>query len=527
VGSDGDGVTVGGNLVVSGTSTVNTFTAGPVSATTLNTSGAVVFNDAGADVDFRVEGDTDANLLFVDASADAVGIGTSSPSYKLDISTGSRAAGANYSTSGMSASSVVNIAAVENDLSKAATLTLTQFNSAGSISVGYASTFAGFMAFGTSNGSQQSPVERMRIDSSGNVGIGTSSPAAKLQAVIGSGASVGVKYLNAGGSGLQFYTDSTVSNADTFIESPLTGVAMIFKNGGTERARIDSSGNFFVNKTTTTTTGAGGYLLANGELSATVLGGTVAIFRRDTDDGTIVAFSQDGITEGTISVSGGTVSYNPFLGSHSGALADWSRPEIKIGTVMDTIDELLEYKVVVIDVQEEVPAKEAVLDEEGNEVEPAQEATTQTVQKRISYNGNGAVGSSATVEYEGEEYTGTIQHEREEPLSFNKHLKVKVNDTAASKAVFGVFVGWNNDSNNDGGVYNDMLVGAVGNYVIRMAAGQEPQVGDLVEADGNGCAVVQDDDIIRTKTIAKVTSTIKQVTYDDGSFLVTCVLYCG
>jgi hypothetical protein len=123
------------------------------SFTTLNTSGAVVFNDAGADVDFRVEGDTDANLLFVDASADAIGIGTSSPSYKLDISTGGRAAGANYSTSGMSASSVVNIAAVENDLSKAATLTLTQFNSAGSISVGYASTFAGFMAFGTSNGS--------------------------------------------------------------------------------------------------------------------------------------------------------------------------------------------------------------------------------------------------------------------------------------------------------------------------------------------------------------------------------------
>jgi hypothetical protein len=38
-----------------------------------------VFNDGGANVDFRVEGDTDANLLFVDASADKVGIGTSSP----------------------------------------------------------------------------------------------------------------------------------------------------------------------------------------------------------------------------------------------------------------------------------------------------------------------------------------------------------------------------------------------------------------------------------------------------------------
>jgi hypothetical protein len=55
------------------------------SFTTLNTSGAVVFNDAGADVDFRVEGDTDANLLFVDASADKVGIGTSSPARALTV----------------------------------------------------------------------------------------------------------------------------------------------------------------------------------------------------------------------------------------------------------------------------------------------------------------------------------------------------------------------------------------------------------------------------------------------------------
>ena len=174
-----------------------------------------------------------------------------------------------------------------------------------------------------------------------------------------------------------------------------------------------------------------------------------------------------------------------------------------------------------------MPTKIILEDEKGNEVQPAQVATTQTIQKRISYNGNGAIGSSATVEYEGQEYTGIINNEREKPYSFNKHLKVKINDTADSKAIFGVFVGWNTDKNNDGGVYNDMLVGAVGNYVIRMAAGQEPKIGDLVEADGNGCAVVQDDDIIRTKTVAKVTSTIQQVTYDDGSFLVTCVLYCG
>jgi hypothetical protein len=50
------------------------------------TNTAVVVNESGADVDFRVEGDTDANLLFVDASTDRVGIGTSSPAQKLDVS---------------------------------------------------------------------------------------------------------------------------------------------------------------------------------------------------------------------------------------------------------------------------------------------------------------------------------------------------------------------------------------------------------------------------------------------------------
>ena len=45
----------------------------------------VVFNDGGADVDFRIEGDTNANLFFVDAGADAVGIGTTSPGEALDV----------------------------------------------------------------------------------------------------------------------------------------------------------------------------------------------------------------------------------------------------------------------------------------------------------------------------------------------------------------------------------------------------------------------------------------------------------
>lgn len=42
-------------------------------------------NDSGADSDTRIEGDTDANLVFIDASADFVGISTSSPTSTLHV----------------------------------------------------------------------------------------------------------------------------------------------------------------------------------------------------------------------------------------------------------------------------------------------------------------------------------------------------------------------------------------------------------------------------------------------------------
>jgi len=44
-----------------------------------------VFNDSSRDIDFRVESDTNTHALFVEGSSGNVGIGTSSPSVKLDI----------------------------------------------------------------------------------------------------------------------------------------------------------------------------------------------------------------------------------------------------------------------------------------------------------------------------------------------------------------------------------------------------------------------------------------------------------
>ena len=59
-----------------------------------------VVNESGGNHDFRVEGDTDQNLLFVDASTDRVGIGTTIPSQKLDVRGNFRLNGAiaQYST---------------------------------------------------------------------------------------------------------------------------------------------------------------------------------------------------------------------------------------------------------------------------------------------------------------------------------------------------------------------------------------------------------------------------------------------
>jgi hypothetical protein len=50
-----------------------------------NLNSPVVINPVGADQDTRIAGDNDANLFYTDAGTDKVGVGTSTPTEKLDV----------------------------------------------------------------------------------------------------------------------------------------------------------------------------------------------------------------------------------------------------------------------------------------------------------------------------------------------------------------------------------------------------------------------------------------------------------
>ena len=68
---------------------VNTYVGGASVNRFSMTPTETVFNEDSVDVDFRVEGNGDANLLYVDAGNDRIGIGTASPSELLDLYSGS------------------------------------------------------------------------------------------------------------------------------------------------------------------------------------------------------------------------------------------------------------------------------------------------------------------------------------------------------------------------------------------------------------------------------------------------------
>jgi hypothetical protein len=99
-----------------------------------------------------------------------------------------------------------------------------------------------------------SATERMRLDTSGNLGIGITNPSRKLH-VSGSDTVLSLQSSSTG-----VYAEFTNSGGSAYIGST-TGSNLYFEAGGTERVRIDSSGNLLVG---TTTAVAGSRFVLNG-----------------------------------------------------------------------------------------------------------------------------------------------------------------------------------------------------------------------------------------------------------------------
>jgi hypothetical protein len=291
--------------------------------------------------------------------------------------------------------------------------------------------------------------EAMRIDSSGNVGIGKSSS-------IGGGNGINLELANA--TAVRVMLNNTAANGKRYaLNSNTDGSFSIYDNtGDAERVRIDSSGNLLVGTTSSAYTSKGLELGSSGYLFVTRDGDIPMWVNRLTNDGTLVQFAQASTVEGTISVSGTTVSYN------GGHLSRWAQTltakdeSLVKGTVLSNLDAMNVYT-----------------DADGNPVE-------------------------------------------------NEQLnKVKVSDVEGDANVAGVFVNWDHDEAHN---VDEINMAMTGDMIIRIAQGVTVARGDLLMSAGDGTAKPQGDDIVRSKTIAKVTSTHVTCTYADGSFCVPCVL---
>ena len=288
-------------------------------------------------------------------------------------------------------------------------------------------------------------------------------------------------------------------------------------SAGSESMRILNGGDIVVGKTAASAATNGLQLEAAGTGYFSRPGALAVGANRNTDDGEVIRIQQDGTSEGTISISGSTCSYNAFTGSHWSRLVDNSKPDLLRGTVVETIDEMCDWYQAEYTSQEEekyedgdnIPAGKKVGDVKSEKI---------IVKDSIALPSGKSVGDTITHTVDGVDYSAKILKEKD-----YKHVKCKVSDTADCTNVYGVFLSWDTDDDN----VNDMYVNAIGTSVVRVHKDQTVSKGDLLVSNGDGTAKKQSDGIIRSKTIGKVLTNIKQETYSDGSYLIPCALYCG
>jgi len=152
----------------------------------LSAKGGAVFNEDSADVDFRVESNGDANMLFVDGGNDRIGIGTNSPQKLLHLKDGDIVVGNGTASN----NAVIGRVGFSTDASNSRFIGIESFRGGDAAN--------GDLRFHTFGGDGDNG-ERMRIDTAGNVGISNTSPD-RLLVISGGGSGAGIDLTNAGGT---------------------------------------------------------------------------------------------------------------------------------------------------------------------------------------------------------------------------------------------------------------------------------------------------------------------------------------
>jgi hypothetical protein len=198
------------------------------------TAGSIQYTHNSGGTNFMTfhTGGSNTERMLIDSSGN-VGIGTSSPSYALHVATNlgftaefQNTAGANHRPVRWTDNTGASVGTLGADF------TADEF---------ILQAISKPLVFGTGTDG----TERMRIDASGNVGIGTSSPLSKLN-VKGTQGNWRVDPDSVSGE-IQVFSTTTAN--DGFRDFRIRTQQTIFDTAGTERVRIDSSGNVGIGTT--------------------------------------------------------------------------------------------------------------------------------------------------------------------------------------------------------------------------------------------------------------------------------------
>jgi hypothetical protein len=254
----------------------------------------------------------DANTLYVDSSANKVGIGTNSPDAPLRIDQNANEVGFKVTGGG----SGYNLAEFVRDVGATATIAI---NASGADPQMYFTSTGNTFSIGVNSNSFEiadsqhlGTNTRLSIDYQGNMGIGTSTPT-EILTLDDTHPKLALRDAGTERAFLQ------VDSSDNFVINNKSISNMIFETSDTERMRLDSSGRFMVGTTNiipgVSNTDAGVSLSASLGVFASRANEAPINLSRNSSDGDIALFRKDGSTVGSIGTNSGYLVIGSPVGS--------------------------------------------------------------------------------------------------------------------------------------------------------------------------------------------------------------------